>query len=119
MRAQPTISIRLRKMASASVPRGVSLRALSTILTRTILPNRASTLKPWRALSAASYPMWKWQDSARNSRLTSRPSLAATLALRRSSTVTLTVPQLEEQVLSVLKMFDKVKPEKVRIMKQQ
>lgn len=99
------------EMASASIPRVLAARALSTNLIRAIRSNRAATLRTWSPLSVASFPAWKQQEWARPT-ANRLPDLSP--AQRWSSAVSYTVPQLEEQVLAVLKMFDKVKPEKVR-----
>ena len=103
----------------ASVPRGLVVRVVSLAVrsrTAALLPTRMAPLSTWRALSSVSYPAWKQQDRA----CTSRPSIPVLYAgrvpqisSRWSSTTTLTVRELEEQVVAVLKMFDKVKPEKV------
>ena len=103
------------KMAfAATVPRGLPARSLCAALTSAIRPKGAATVHTWRALSVASRPSWRPQDKARNGRLASWNHLSAiSPSLRWSSSVSLTVPELEEQVLAVLKMFDKVKPEDV------
>lgn len=110
-------------MASASLPRVLSRRLLTAPLARPLAPTTTFKLPvaalSWSGLgrqlsttSVASLQSWKL---ARNSR---ENALCRALDnwVRFSSGVSYTVPQLEEQVLSVLKMFDKVKPEKVSIL---
>ena len=104
------------KMAfAATVPRGLAARSLCAALTNAIRPKGGATVHTWRALSVASQPSWRPQDKAPNSRQAPWNHFSAISPSQRwSSTVSLTVPELEEQVLAVLKMFDKVKPEDVR-----
>ena len=100
---------------AATVPRGLAARSLCAALTSAVRPKGAATVHTWRALSVASQASWRPQDQARNGRLAPWGHFSAVSPSQRwSSTVSLTVPELEEQVLAVLKMFDKVKPEDVR-----
>ena len=100
----------------ASVPRVLAARVLCLAVrsrVAAVRPSGAATLSSWRSLSAASYPAWKRQEWACESRPSSLTSRRWPAVSRWSSTAAMTVAELEEKTVAVLKMFDKVKPEKV------
>lgn len=104
----------------ACVPRFFASRALNvavcSVAAGAIRPARAAVPPACRMLAAASGPGWTRQKWT----LSSPPlsSLHSPLAVRWSSGVSLTAKELEEHVLAILKMFDKVKPEKVGMLTQ-
>ena len=101
------------KMASASLPRVLCARNLSSALGRTAIQTRAATLRAWRPVSTASCLRWRRQEPVWSGLPTTSGPRVPSVAQRWSSTAALSLQELEEQVLSVLKMFDKVKPEQV------
>ena len=102
----------------ASLPRGLVARVVGLAArsrTATLRPIRIPPPPTCRALSSVSFPAWKQAEIP----CTSRPSFPTLRAIncsklgRCSSSTSISPQQLEEQVLSVLRMFDKVKPDKV------
>ena len=102
----------------AFLPRAQSFRILGLALR-----SRAAGIRPaaivwaprWRNLATASFPAWNNDHRVHNYR---PPSLSlgsgrSVLPIRGSASVGgLSAQELEDRVLNVLKLFDKVNPEK-------
>ena len=99
----------------ASAPRAHFSRILGLALR-----SRAAAIRPptlacasrWRHLSAAPYLAWSGQHRAGKRGLNLAGSTRLVLPARGLASGGITVPELEERVVNVLKLFDKVDPDK-------
>ena len=91
---------------------GLALRSRAT----GIRPATFAWVSSWRYLATTSYPAWSTGHRVHDSRLHSLSLTTSRLVVptRGVASEGLTAQELEDRVLNVLKLFDKVNPEKAR-----
>ena len=96
---------------------GLALRSRAT----GIRPATFACVSSWRCLATASYPAWSTGHRVQDGRLHSLSLTTSRLVVptRGVASEGLTAQELEDRVLNVLKLFDKVNPEKARCQMEQ